>query len=70
MKTKLFLLASAALAVVSLSACNTIRGAGRDVSAGGEVVSDAASKVQSDLETNKAKQEAKDAAEARAAKKP
>jgi entericidin B len=70
MKTKLFLLASAALAVVSLSACNTIRGAGRDVSAGGEVVSDAASKVQSDLEANKAKQDAKDAAEARAAKKP
>jgi entericidin B len=70
MKTKLFLLASAALAVVSLSACNTIRGAGRDVSAGGEVVSDAASKVQSDLEANKAKQEAKDAADARAATKP
>ncbi len=70
MKTKLFLLASAALAVVSLSACNTIRGAGRDVSAGGEVVSDAASKVQSDLEANKAKQEVKDAADARAARKP
>ena len=70
MKTKLFLLASAALAVASLSACNTIRGAGRDVSAGGEVVSDAASKVQSDLEANKAKQEAKDAADARAAKQP
>jgi entericidin B len=70
MKNKIFLLSSVALTVVSLSACNTIRGAGRDVSAGGEVVSDAASKVQSDLASNKAKQDAQDATDAKAAKKP
>lgn len=38
-----------ALMVFSLSACNTIRGAGRDVSATGKAVSDAAATTQQDM---------------------
>ncbi|MEN9873123.1 MAG: hypothetical protein RL186_20 [Pseudomonadota bacterium] len=56
-------LAAAACALVALSGCNTIKGAGRDVSAGGAAVSKTASEVQSDIAANKAKQDAKDRAE-------
>ena len=38
-----------ALLVIGLSACNTIKGAGRDVSAGGKAVSDAAATTQQDM---------------------
>jgi predicted small secreted protein len=38
-----------ALAVMGLSACNTISGAGQDIEAGGEAISDTAKKVQSDM---------------------
>lgn len=38
-----------ALLVVGLSACNTIKGAGRDVSATGKAVSDAAATTQQDM---------------------
>ncbi|UDF03202.1 entericidin A/B family lipoprotein [Asticcacaulis sp. AND118] len=40
---KMIMIAGVALAAVpALSACNTIEGAGKDVQAGGEAVSDAA----------------------------
>ena len=39
----------AALAVAMLASCNTVRGAGQDVQAGGEVVEEAAEEVQDDL---------------------
>jgi predicted small secreted protein len=48
------------MALTVVASCNTIRGAGRDVSATGDAVSDAASKVQTDLERSKAEQDAKD----------
>jgi predicted small secreted protein len=67
MKPKILILSLTMLSFTSFAACNTIRGAGRDVSAGGEVVSDAASKVQSDIAASKAKQDAKDEADRKAA---
>jgi predicted small secreted protein len=66
MKPKILILCLTLLSVTSFAACNTIRGAGRDVSAGGEVVSDAASKVQADIATSNAKDEADRKAAARA----
>jgi predicted small secreted protein len=39
----------AALAVVMLASCNTVRGVGQDVQAGGAVVEEAAEEVQDDL---------------------
>ncbi|WP_409516033.1 entericidin A/B family lipoprotein [Aquidulcibacter sp.] len=66
MKPKILILCLTLLSVTSFAACNTIRGAGRDVSAGGEVVSDAASKVQADIATANAKDEADRKAAARA----
>lgn len=66
MKPKFLILCLTLLSVTSFAACNTIRGAGRDVSAGGEVVSDAASKVQADIATANAKDEADRKAAARA----
>ncbi|WP_085340819.1 entericidin A/B family lipoprotein [Aquidulcibacter paucihalophilus] len=67
MKPKFLILCLTLWSVTSLAACNTIRGAGRDVSAGGAVVSDAASKVQSDIAASKAKQDAQDEADRKAA---
>jgi predicted small secreted protein len=67
MKPKILILCLTMLSVTSFAACNTIRGAGRDISAGGEVVSDAASGVQSDIAASKAKQDAKDEADRKAA---
>jgi predicted small secreted protein len=66
MKPKILILCLTLLSVTSFAACNTIRGAGRDVSAGGEVVSDAASKVQAEIATSNAKDEADRKAAARA----
>jgi predicted small secreted protein len=43
---KKILLCLAALAALSLTACNTIEGAGRDVSATGDAVHDAAKDVK------------------------
>lgn len=40
------LTAGALLAALSLSACNTIAGAGRDISAAGKAVSDTASSIK------------------------
>jgi predicted small secreted protein len=37
------------MAVISLSACNTVKGAGRDVSATGRAVTGAATHVEKDL---------------------
>ncbi len=46
--------ALAALALIlaggALTACNTVRGAGQDVQAGGQAVEEAAEDVQDDLE--------------------
>lgn len=39
---RLFRLLAAALIVASLSACNTIHGAGRDIQKAGEVIQDSA----------------------------
>ena len=55
-----YLVLSLVLASTTLASCNTIRGAGRDVSATGDAVADAAAQVQADLARNKAKQDAKD----------
>jgi entericidin B len=46
MKTQMIF---AALAVVMLASCNTVRGVGQDVQAGGEAVEEAAEEVQDDL---------------------
>ena len=51
------------LATVTVVSCNTIRGAGRDVSAGGDAVSDAAAEAQREMARERAR---KDAEEARA----
>jgi predicted small secreted protein len=55
-----YLLLALILASTSLASCNTIKGAGRDVSATGDAVSDAAAQVQADLTRATAKQAAKD----------
>ena len=49
------------LGTTSVASCNTIRGAGRDVSATGDAVSRSAAQVQADIMRNRAKQDAKDA---------
>jgi entericidin B len=46
MKTQLLF---AALAVAMLASCNTVRGVGQDVQAGGAAVEEAAEEVQDDL---------------------
>jgi predicted small secreted protein len=48
----------AALLATTLAACNTIRGAGRDIEAGGEAVTRTATEVQQDLAKSKAEQDA------------
>ena len=64
-------LIAALLAVGTLSACNTVRGAAQDVQAGGNAVEGAANDVQADLEMTDAERAAKEerdrAAAARAA---
>lgn len=55
------------LAAVTIVSCNTIRGAGRDVSAGGEAVSDAAAKAQRDMARERARNDEKEARARRAA---
>ncbi len=57
------------LAATGLASCTTIRGAGRDVSAGGNAVADAATNVQRDLAISKAEQDAKDERERKAAER-
>lgn len=52
---------------LGLVACNTIRGAGRDVSAGGAVVSNTAEHVQGSMSSHKAKQNEREEAKRRAA---
>lgn len=42
-------LAALGLAAFALAACNTVQGAGRDMSAAGAAVSDSAAKVQSKI---------------------
>lgn len=58
---------SALLALGLVASCNTIRGAGRDVQAGGAAVEDAASDVQRDMQESQAEKEAREARERRAA---
>jgi predicted small secreted protein len=55
------------LALGLLASCNTIRGAGRDVQAGGAAVEDAAADVQQDMQESQAEKEAREARERRAA---
>ncbi|SEA59401.1 entericidin A/B family lipoprotein [Rubrimonas cliftonensis] len=47
MKTLFALLT--ALGALSVAACNTVEGAGRDISAGGEAVSDTARDVETEI---------------------
>lgn len=44
------LIALAAAAGLTTAACNTVRGAGEDISTAGEAVSDAADEVEEELE--------------------
>lgn len=37
-------------AVAALPACNTVKGAGQDISAGGQVISDSAEEVQEEIQ--------------------
>ena len=46
---KKILICFAALAAVSLTACNTVQGAGKDIERGGEKVQDASKDVQKKL---------------------
>jgi predicted small secreted protein len=47
MKTlRLLLVALAGVASIGVAGCNTVEGLGRDVSAGGEAISDTADKTQ------------------------
>lgn len=62
-----YFLLALVLASTNLASCNTIKGAGRDVSATGDAVSDAAAQVQADLARANAKQAAKDERARRAA---
>jgi predicted small secreted protein len=64
-----YLMLALALASTSVASCNTIKGAGRDVSATGNVVSGAAAQVQADLARSNAKQAAKDERARRAAER-
>lgn len=62
---KILPLASGLLALGLLASCNTIRGAGRDVQAGGAAVEDAATNVQQDMQESQAEKEAREARERR-----
>lgn len=48
-QTKALVLAAAVAAAISLTACNTIQGAGEDVKATGQAVSDTAADVKEDI---------------------
>lgn len=48
MKTSISLIVLA-LAVATLGACNTVQGAGEDISSGGQAVSHGAKEVQKDI---------------------
>jgi predicted small secreted protein len=48
-KVSSLVVAAAMVAAVALSACNTIQGAGEDVKATGQAVSDTAADVKSDM---------------------
>lgn len=41
--------AALTLTVLTLAACNTVRGAGQDIQSGGEVISDTATNVQQEI---------------------
>jgi entericidin B len=43
---------AASLAALALAACNTVAGAGEDIEAGGEAITEAAEDVQEDLSDN------------------
>ena len=64
-----YLLLAIVLASTSVASCNTVRGAGRDVSATGDSVADAAARVQADIARANAKQAAKDERARRAAER-
>lgn len=49
MKKKLILTAILSLTLIGLTGCNTISGAGKDISAAGEGVTNAAESVKKDL---------------------
>jgi predicted small secreted protein len=46
---KIVLALCAALLVPSLAACNTVKGAGKDIEKGGEAIQDGAEDVQDDM---------------------
>lgn len=55
------------LATVTIVSCNTIRGAGRDVSAGGDAVSDAATQAQREMARERVRKDEEEARARRAA---
>nr|WP_298682190.1 entericidin A/B family lipoprotein [uncultured Dongia sp.] len=46
---KLFMVGLIALAIPAISACNTVKGAGKDIEKGGEAIQDGAEDVQEDI---------------------
>lgn len=46
---KLVLALCAAIMIPALSACNTVKGAGKDIEKGGEAIQDGAQNVQDDM---------------------
>ncbi len=46
---KLMILGLVALAIPALSACNTVKGAGKDIEKGGEAIQDGAEEVHDDI---------------------
>ncbi len=47
---KLILIGVAATLIPALAACNTVKGAGKDIEKGGEAIQDGAENVQEDIE--------------------
>lgn len=47
---KAILVGIAATLIPTLAACNTVKGAGKDIQKGGEAIQDGAEEVQEDLE--------------------
>jgi entericidin B len=46
---KLFMVGLIALAIPAISACNTVKGAGKDIEKGGEAIQDGAEEVHDDI---------------------
>jgi predicted small secreted protein len=46
---KLFIIGLAIVVIPALAACNTVKGAGKDIEKGGEAIQDGAEDVQDDM---------------------